>query len=463
MNMTEKPALRKKTFKVPHTMTILFCVMLLCAVLTYVAPTGNYDRVATGSGGSVIDPDTYHAVDRNPTSPVDFMMAVPKGLQQQVTVFCMVLCSLGGIQLLNESKAIDAGILTLIRKYRKAELPAIVGMAVVYGVIGVTASWTIGFTPFIPITIAVVQALGYDALLGAAIVILPAASGWTSGVINVYSTALAQGFAELPLFSGLWMRLLSFFVFMAISLAFLISYARKYKKEHPQEGTLDNPEVQVLKLTKRRVLMLAWNAFALVFMAWGTTARAWSMNHISGWWIVVALVSGAIMGLNISDTFRSFVRGLNVIVGSAFVIAFASGILIILQEGNLMDSVVHGLSTVLSAAPRPLIGVLIFILTMVFNFFIAGVQGKVVTMMPLLAPLAETLGINRQVIVLAFIFGDGFTNWFWPTAAVCVAALGAANIDWAKWARFIWKPMLWLNAAAGVLVAVAQLVNYGPF
>jgi len=460
--MEGKPSeLKKKKFKVPHTMTLLFIVMLFCAVLTYIAPTGAYDRVANESGTMVIDPHTYHSVERNPTTPMNFMLAIPKGIQQQVTIFCMVLCSLGGIQLLNESKAIDAGILTIVRKNHKAELPAIVGMAVLYGIIGVTASWSIGFTPFIPITIAVVKALGYDDLLGASVVILPAASGWTSGVINVYSTALAQGFSDLPIFSGMWLRIIAFIVFMAISLAFIIWYARKYKRDNPSKVDLaDNPEIAGLEFNLRRKLMLVWNGIALVIMAYGTTAQAWSMNHIAGWWIVVAIVSGFIMKMGLSDIFLCFIRGLQMIVGPAFVIGFAAGILIILQEGNLMDSVVHGLSAMLGAAPAPLIGVLILLITAIFNFFIAGVQGKVVTMIPLLAPLAETLGISRQVVVLAFIFGDGFTTWFWPTAAVCVAALGAGNIQWGRWAKHIWKPIAVLSAASAVIVAIAQMINY---
>jgi len=302
--------------------------------------------------------------------------------------------------------------------------------------------------------------MGYDDLLGASIVILPGACGWTSGVINIYSTALAQSFAGLPIFSGLWLRLISFFIFMAIAMVFIIAYSRKYKRENPGAGDLDSPEIMALEFNLRRKLMLIWNGFALIYMAYGTTLSGWGMNHVSGWWIIVVIVSGFIMNMGLSDTFQSFIRGLQSIVGPAFNIGFAAGILIILQEGNLLDSTVHGLSNLLASAPKPLVGVMVMLVTMVFEVFIASVQGKVVTIIPLLAPLAETIGINRQVIVLAFIFGDGFPNWIYPTAAVCVAALGAGKIQWGRWAKFIWKPMLALHVAAALIVAIAQMINY---
>lgn len=456
---------KKRQIRVPHTMTILFVVLLVACIATYLAPTGTYERVTNDSGVTVIDPNSYHAIDRTPTTPKQFMLSIPKGLVENSAVFGMILFSLAGIQLLNESKAIDAGILTFVSKRKNAELPAIVAMAVLYGVIGVTASWSIGFTPFIPITIAVVRALGYDDLLGAAVVILPGASGWTCGVINVYSTAIAQSYAGLPIFSGMGFRVLSFVVFMAISLAFIVTYALRYKKNRSAEETAaaDQAVAHHVEFTLRRKIALLVNVAGLVFLAYGTTAWGWMMNEISGYWIVMGILTGFIMGWHPTEICQSFIRGLQGIIGAAIVVGLAAAIIVVLREGGLMDSVVHGLSQILARSPTALVGVLIFIVTVIFNFFISGVNGKVVTMMPLLSPLGQVLGVNQQVIVLAFIFGDGFTNWFWPTAAVCVAALGAGNIEYTRWVRFIWKPMLLLNIAAAVLVFVAQAVGYGPF
>lgn len=456
---------KKRTFKVPHTMTILFVVLIIATIATYVAPTGEYDRVANESGVTVVDPNSYHEIERTPTTPKEFMLSIPKGLVQNASVFGMVLFSLAGIQVLNESKAIDAGILTFVSKRKNAALPAVIAMSILYGVIGVTASWSIGFTPFIPITIAVVRALGYNDLLGAAIVILPGACGWTSGVINVYSTAIAQGYAGLPIFSGMGMRIISFLVFMAIALAFIVGYALRYEKNRtPEEAAaakdaLENHE----EFTLWRKIALIFNLLGLVFLAYGTTAWGWMMNEIAGYWIIAGIITGFIMGWHPTQICQSFVRGLQGIIGAAIIIGLAAAIIVILQDGGLMDSVVHGLSVVLAKVPTPLVGVGIFVVTVIMNFFISGVNGKVVSMMPLLSPLGQVLGVNQQVIVLAFIFGDGFTNWFWPTASVCVAALGAGNIDYAGWAKFIWKPMLVLNIAAGLLVFLAQMLNYGPF
>lgn len=456
---------KKRQIKVPHTMTILFAVLIVACIATYIAPTGSYDRYVNEDGLTVVDPDSYHEIERSPTSFMDFMLSIPQGLVNNAAVFGMILFSLAGIQVLNESKAIEAAILSVVAKRRNAALPAIIALSILYGLIGVLASWSIGFAPFVPITIAVVKALGYDDLLGATVCLLPGACGWTSGVVNVYSTALAQSYTGLPILSGIWFRVISFVVFMAVALTFIIAYALHYKK-HMSAGDTEAAAAALEnrpEFTVRRKIALTFNLLGLFLLAYGTSVWGWSMNEISGYWIIVGIITGFIMGWNPDQICASFTRGLQMIIGAAIVVGLAAAVILVLENGGLMDSVVHGLCNLLSNVPTPLVGVGIFIITVIMNFFSAGVNGKAVTMMPLLSPMGQVLGVNQQVIVLAFVFGDGFTNWFWPTAAVCMASLGAGNIEYTRWAKFIWKPMLALNIAAGILVFIAQVINYGPF
>ena len=449
----------------PHTMTLLFVMLVLATIAGHILTPGAFARVHTETGRAVLDPSSYHTVARNPPTFMDLMLAIPKGLEQNAPVIFMILCSLGGIQLVNESMAINAAIVRIAKKSAKADMAVIAGLSIMYGLIGVGASWTIGFAPFIPITVAAVRALGYDELLGAAIVILPGASGWTSGIINVYSTAPAQEFAGLPVFSGLWYRAVCFAVFLAVSLTFIISYAKKQRKSGkalPPGETETSLEVSAPQLTTRRKIVLIANVLGLAVLSYGTTALSWGMNHISGYWILIAIITGLAMKMKPGGIAEAFSRGMQSVVAAAFTIGLAAAFIVVLTDSSLMDPIIHGLSRTLSVTPAALLGVLIFITTLTATFFIAGIYGKTVTMMPLLAPLGDLLGVRKQVIVLAFIFGAGFTIWFWPTSPVGVASVGAAEIEYGRWMKFILKPMIALNIAAITLVVIAQAINLGP-
>lgn len=454
----------KKKFELPPTMAIIFVVLLIAALATYIAPAGMYDTMMTDTGTEVLDPNSYHIIDRTPISLLDFMLAIPKGLNATAPIIFMVLLSIAGIELLNESKAIDAGILTFIRKYRHMDLPLMIAMAIIFGCIAGFAGWNIEFVPFIPIVVSVVRAMGYDDMLGLSIVVFPAASGWSSGIFNVFSTAILHGLADLPLFSGWEYRLVSFVVFMIISLAFIIIYARRLKKnlavggEHEEANQLEAQ--QDVEFTTRRKITLVVSIFAILLLTYGAIALGWGMNHVGGFWLLAGVVIGFINGYSVQRIVSVFIRGLQSIVPVCILIGMASAVLSILQAGNLMHSLIHALAGILSLVPKPFVGVVIFIMLTLLNGVTSGVHGKAAMLMPLLVPLADILGISRQIVVLAFIFGDGFTNWFWPTAAIAVASTGAANIPMERWMKQSWKMFVMLSAAAGILVFISYFIGY---
>ena len=423
-----------------------------------------YDTIVTEAGTEVLDPNSYHTIERTPISLVDFMLAIPKGLSNTSSIIFMVLLSIAGIELLNESKAINAGILAFIRKYRNMDLPLMVAMAIVFGCIAGFAGWNIEFVPFIPIVVSVVKAMGYDDMLGLSIVVFPAASGWSSGIFNVFSTAILQGLAELPLFSGWEYRLISFFALMAISLAFIIIYALRMKKSRiansDETGNNHLAADEDVEFTTRRKITLVFSIFAILLLTYGAISLGWGLSHVGGFWVLAGLIIGLINGYSVQKIVAVFTQGLQSIVAVGILIGMASAVLTILQAGNLMHSIIYGLSIILSNVPKPLVGVVIFIMLTLLNGVTSGVHGKAAMLMPLLVPLADILGISRQIVVLAFIFGDGFTNWFWPTAAIAVASSGAAGIPMEVWMKKSWKMFALLSLAAGVLVFVSYFIGY---
>ena len=455
---------KKRRFQLPHTMTILFVILVIAAVATYIAPTGAYDTMINEAGSEVLDPNSFHAIARTPISLTDFMLAIPKGLNNTAPIIFMVLLSLAGIELLNESKAINAGILSFIKRYKNLDLPLMVAMAIIFGCIAGFAGWNIEFVPFIPIVVSVVRAMGYDDILGISIVVFPAAGGWSSGIFNVFSTAILHGLADLPLFSGWEYRLVSFIVFMAISLAFIILYAlrsKKKRREAESAGTLEPEEGhEAVAFTTRRKITLVFAIFAIGLLTYGAIALGWGLSHVGGFWVLAGLIIGLINGYEINKIIAVFIRGLQSIVAVTILIGMASAVLIILEQGSLMHSIIHGLAGILSHMPKPLVGVVIFIMLTLLNGVTSGVHGKAAMLMPLLVPLADLLGVSRQIVVLAFIFGDGFTNWFWPTAAIAVASTGAAGIPMERWMKQSWKMFVILSAAAGTLVFISYFIGY---
>jgi len=455
---------KKRTFKLPDAMTILFILIILAAIATYIFPAGAYDTVVNEAGTKVIDPDSYHAIERTPTSFNSFLLAIPKGLANQSPVIFMLLLSMGGIQVLNESKAINAGIIKFISSRKNLEMPVIIALSIIFGCIGTFAGWNIEFVPFIPIVAAVVKAMGYDNMLALYMVVFPAASGWSCGVLNVFSTAILQGLAGLPIFSGWVYRLISFIIFMAISLAFILTYAKRYKKKQVEFAKDSSEDVDVatedLEFTPRRKVTLIVSVLGLILLAYCTTAQGWGLSHVGGFWVVMGIIIGLINRNKIDEIIASFIQGFQSIVPVTIVIGMATAALIILEEGNLLHPIIHGMANTMQNTPRPLIGVIVFIFLTLMNALITGVHGKAVLLMPLLVPMADILGISQQIIVLAFIFGDGFSNWFWPTSAIGVASAGAADVPMDLWMKTTWKKFAIISVVAAALVFVAYLVGY---
>jgi len=451
---------KKKEFRVPNTFVLLIIVLIVAAALTYIIPAGEYNVLEDGT----FDPDSYHAVERAPAGFSDIILAIPMGLASQATIIFMLLLSVGGIEILNETKSINAGIMKFISSHKNADIPVLVVLAVIFGCLGSFAGWNIECVPFIPIVVSIVTAMGYDKMLGLYVVVFPAAAGWSTGVLNLFSTAYLQSMAGLPVFSGLWYRIVSFVIFMAISLVFILGYAKRYRKEHADTGR-QAAEIIVeegLDFTPTRKITLAVAILGLLTIAFCTCNMdiGWGLTHVGGFWVLLGVIIAFINKLGVGRTIDAFVRGVQSIIPVGIIIGIATGALILLENANLMHTIIHAMATTLANTPKALVGVLIFIFLTLMNALITGVHGKAAILMPILVPLASILSVSHQVVVLAFIFGDGFSNWFWPTSSIGVASAGAANVAMSDWMKISWKKFLLISGVAAVLVFIASLIGY---
>lgn len=451
---------KKAKFQIPNTFVLLLIVIIAAALLTYIVPGGAYDVLEDGS----FDPTSYHVLESNPATFTDILLAIPEGLASQSTVIFMLLLAVGGIEILNETKAINAGIMKFISTHKKADTPVMIVLALIFACLGSFAGWNIECVPFIPIVVAIVKAMGYDSMLGLYIVAFPTAAGWSTGVLNLFSTAYLQNMAGLPVFSGLGMRIVSFVIFVALSIVFILSYAAKYRKENGLK-TGEEAEIKVdedLEFTTARKVSLVVAIAGLVTIAYCTCNMniGWSLPHVGGFWVILGIVLALINRLGTERTIGAFIRGVQSIAPVAIIIGMATAALILLEKANLMHTIIYGIATALENTPKALVGVLIFVFLTLMNALITGVHGKAAILMPILVPLADLLGVSQQVVVLAFIFGDGFSNWFWPTSAIGVASAGAANVTMSDWMRESWKKFVLISVIGAVIVFVASVIGY---
>lgn len=468
-----EPTITKKKSRVPHTYVILFTVIIIMAILTYIIPAGEYDRMQDPSTGrTVVDPDSFHAVEQNPATPFDLVQAVPKGMNAAAGIIFFIFIIGGAFQIIAATGAIEAGISRVAVKLEGKDILMIPIFTVVFSIFGGTIGMAEETIVFVPIGIALARALGYDALVGTAMVTLGAASGFTSGFMNPFTVGVAQGISELPLFSGIGLRFVILGVMLVLVNIYLLRYAHKVKND-PEKSIVRELEIEesdhkidlsnLPDLTSRHIGILLLFAAGLGVIIYGVFELEWYITEIATVFLAMGIVGGFVGNLGPSKVAQEFVVGARGIVFGALVVGIARGILVVMTDGFIIDSIIHGLATGINALPTAIAVLGMYIVQVVINFFIPSGSGQAAATMPIMAPLADVLNINRQVAVTAFQFGDGITNSIIPTSAALMGVLSVAKIPYEKWFKFVYPVMLiWLSMGA-VFLLIAHFIDYGPF
>jgi uncharacterized ion transporter superfamily protein YfcC len=471
--MSGEKSSKKRTFKMPHVYVLLSVILIIVALCTYAIPAGVFDRVQDpGTGRMLVDPASFHTVEKSPVNLFKLAVAIPKGMAASVSIMMLVVLVVAAFEIVTKTGAFDSGITHMMKRSQGKESFIVAVITVMFASIGAFLGWAEGTLVFVPLGVSLARAMGYDALMGAGMVLLGTAAGFTSGVLNIYTTGIAQAISGLPLFSALGFRMIGFCLFTLATILFLISYGKKIKNnpsasliyELEMSAAKSEEQTKDLVFTGRHRLIMLTVLLGFITVVIGTTKLGWYLNEITAVFILVGVVSGFIGKMSPNDMALNFAQGAKNIIPAALTIGIARSVLVVMEEGKILDTVVHGLASSLHGLPTVGIALGIFLIVSALNFFIISASGKAVTMMPVLAPLADILGINRQVVVIAFQYGDGFTNWFWPTSAITMAGLAmAGGIPWEKWARWCFRLILVWMLTAAVLVTIAQVMGVGPF
>ena len=459
----------KKGFHMPHVFIILLVIMLFVVLLSYMIPSGSYERIEDSSGITVIDPDTFQYVENEtPITFMDYFEAIYTGFVNGATIMGTLFISSGVIYLLEVSGAFGAGINMILKKTKGREFSVVCIFYTIFVVFGVLGYGEAAY-PFYPLAVTIGFALGYDRMVGTALAIVGSTVGFTSGLMNTFTTGVAQQIVGLPLFSGIGFRAAGLVVFYIIGLIGLYTYCRKIKKnptlslmseEYMNQKQEDHTE-GMEEMNIRRALGLLVFLGIIIVQGFGCIRLGWSFAQIAAIYVIMGILLSVIFRFGPSEACQLFCKGAVRVFAAAFAVGLAQSVVVLMNQACIMDTIVHGMSQLLENRSAILALLIIFVFVTLFNFLVVSGSGKAVIIMPILQPLGKILNINQQVLVLTYQYGDGITNSFWPGSSL--VQLSMCGVDYGSWIRFCWKIYLGFIVSAFVLVMIAYGIGYGPF
>lgn len=458
---------KKRKFKLPHIFVLLTGIIIVCAILTWILPAGEFDRQTNAAGTEVVVPGTYHTVDASPVGPFETLKSLYNGMLNGGGVIFFVFIAYAAIGLIISTGAFNglvAGLLKILKgKARAVIIPIFI---LVLGCISSTIGVFEEAFPFIPIFVGIAIAMGYDALVGLGIVALGVGLGYSGAVMNPFTVGMAQDIAGIPQMSGIGFRIICHVVMIIVASTLLIRYALKIQADPTKSYVygddfshmeMDPQGIEHHSFGIREKAVLAVLALGVVVIVWGVKTKGWYFEDLSAVFLLMGIISSFIMGWGPDTIAQKMAASFTDIAVACMIIGFSRGILVVLQSGHIIDTIVYGISIPLGKFPAWIASELMLVVQTLLNFLIPSGSGQAVTSMPIMAPLADLIGVSRQVAVLAFQFGDGLSNIIWPTAMAPIMC-GIAGIKIEKWWKLIVPIFLALIVTQGILIAVATIV-----
>lgn len=458
--------------RLPNTFVLLFSLLALIALSTWLVPGGQYDTHVV-NGKTLIDPATFHYIPSNPQGFTALMMAPIKGFVEAALIIGFVLIVGGAFAVLQKTEAIDSMIKSVAKAHTHSKLVRVAVIPVfvtLFSLGGATFGMSEEAIPFVMIFIPLALALGYDSIVGVSIPFIGSQVGFAAAFLNPFNVGIAQGIAGVPVFSGLGFRLVAWVLATAVTIAFLMWYAARVKK---------NPELSptyAIDVEKRKTLqhdgiatfagmtgvhrsVLAIFVLTLATMVVGVVKYEWFINEIAALFLVMAIVVGIVGRLSADHFVEAFMHGAKDLVTTALVIALARGTMILARDAHIIDTMLYSLMPFVQSANPIFAAHKMFAIQSVINFFIHSGSGQAALTMPIMAPLADLVGVSRQTAILAFQFGE-FSTPMIPTSGITVGVLALARIPWATWAKWMIPLQLMYVVLALGLLALSCVIPW---
>lgn len=447
---------------------LIFSLIVLSAILTYIIPSGQFDRVEL-NGRSVIEADSFQYIDSSPVGLLDLFSSVHSGMVNGASTIFFVLIIGGTFGVFAATGALDAFIAMISRKMANREKLLIPVLMLFFAIAGALMGMSDEIIVYIAILVPLTIALGFDAMTGFAMVTIGASVGFTAAVMNPFTVGIAQGIAELPPFSGMGFRIIIFIVLYVAAATYVYRYASKVKKD-PSIGEYGKYQPSKVnpatawdeKMSMSHKLVLISFLVSYIILIIGVMKYGWYITEIAGLFFMFGIIMGILGKLSPSQIADNFIIGAKDLLGGAMIIGLAQAILVIFNSAGLMDTILYHASELLGNVPGTLSAVGMFILQLIMNFFVPSGSGQAALTMPLMAPLSDMIGVTRQTSVLAFQFGDGIAKSIFPTGNI-IAALAVGGISYGKWFKWFMPFFIIQFVIAVVALIIAQWIQYGPF
>ena len=472
MRKEKSATLEKKKFKMPDTWIVVFFMVVIVAILSWIIPAGSYDYHEVEINGTIrnlaID-GSYHVIDKAETSPTGFLgvfSALYSGCVGAASTIFMVLCCCSCFRIMVRTGAFHAGIGSIMKRLGKKGLVIVVLLMIIFGLCGSMFGMLSELFGFYPLIVGLGVALGYDAMFGFAILALGEYIGFTAGTLNPYNVAISQGISEVPMYSNLPYRWLCFVVLMGISMDYLLWYGAKIRKDPTRSIVYGRPcihsfsdgDLDQYKMTPKYALILLDLAVVLVVLMVGLLKYGWGNEQLCGLFILMSIIGALISGWSGQKYVDEFVEGVKGMAWGALIAGLSYGIMVVMNNAMITDTIIYYLAELLKHAPSAISAQMILLAQTVINLPISSATGQAAVTMPIMAPLADALNVTRDTACLAFQFGDGLSNLLWPTSNIVVVC-GLADIPYEKWIKWFLPLFFLLLVAQMVLVGGAVVLG----
>lgn len=529
----------KKKFVVPHTYVIVFAFIVLAAIATWIVPGGEYHKVTTSVGGQDVVEQVYQTVERVPQSWQIFA-ALFQGFVNQAGIIIFILMIGGAFWVMNDSKALDVGIMSFLKSTRSLERfdlirkigidnIVIVFIMLMFSIFGAVFGMSEETIAFIIIFVPLAISMGYDSIVGVSICFVAAGLGFAGAVLNPFTIGIAQGLSDVPLFSGIEYRIFAWLVINIVGITYVLRYAHKIKKNPTSSLVYEDDKVwrdrsgdeqeEIAFHTPRA----AWGVYGIILLCLGVTSLQfptselhigqshinisifpiltavfailgvislrksvhffilnlllftillliigvmgydWYIEEIASLFFAMGISSGISMSHNANKITQLFIEGAKDIMSAALVVGLAGGIIVILQDGKIIDSLLHSLSGSMAGLGQFGSVSIMYLIQNVINVVIPSGSAKAALTMPIMAPFSDLIGLSRQAMIMAFQFGDGFTNMLTPTSGVLIGVLGVAKIPYEKWVKWMWPLMVILLLLGWLLLIPTVTMELNGF
>ncbi|GAA4712645.1 YfcC family protein [Brevibacillus fulvus] len=464
----------KKKFPRIDAYVLIFCILIICTIATYLVPAGEFDRVKNGDV-TVTVPGSYHIVESSPVSFKDLFTSIAEGMTKGASLIFLIMFTSGALAILEKTGAIDAFLRKIVISSKDKLLLLIIPVCVVFSILGTTGIIVNSVIAFVPLGIVIARGLKLDAVFGAALIYLGTYAGWNVTVLSPQTLGLSQRIAELPLLSGMGFRIIIYIVYLIGTIAFLYWYARRIQKDigksalgtelFPNDLGANQADMvnEKVKLSAQQTWVLLFSGLSLLGFIICTLILKWSESEMTALFIFIAIGAGIISRMNANEIVKTFMQGCSKLVYGALIVGMARAVIIILEDGKLLDTIVNALANVLSPL-SPVSGAIgMFIGSAAIHFLVSSGSGESAMIVPILVPLADLLHITRQVAVQAVMFGEGLVNCVNPTSGVLMAILAMTGIPYGKWVKFFLPLFLVWFVLAIIFLIIGVSINWGPF